>query len=411
MGNSSTTNLAAYSCFDGNLSMDSVTPEYWESSSINKSFEGGSIGTGFVILLFFIIGLPGNFILIVSMLYNRLYKDPTHILLLNLAISDLLVCLLVMPPTIISGFAGGYVFGESDYVRCQMCKTGLISLTLNIYSLNILGLISFDRFIFIKFCLYYNKIVTLRRTVIAVSVLWFICIAESILPLFGIGEIKYTYSLSTCLPYFIGETHVTKNIYYMISVLLVSLVPIGIIILTNIWIVCIVNKQIKKIYRQRMNVCEGNNLRDFDYNIKEEIRKEMNQKQLVLMRVFGIILLANTVTWTPIVIHTLLLTVYADRDFPLGQYIFVYLSLMLHSVLHPLIEGYFIPEIKATFRTIFTCNCKKVHLCSKDNTSRTNQNIILESRTEGTTKGCCAVSFDVCSAAFLTISTERPRLH
>ena len=29
-------------------------------------------------LVFFVIGLPANSVLIVSILYKRLYKDPTH---------------------------------------------------------------------------------------------------------------------------------------------------------------------------------------------------------------------------------------------------------------------------------------------------------------------------------------------
>ena len=94
-------------------------------------------------LLFVLIGLPANAVIIVSTL-RKSRKDITRILLLNLAVSDFLVCLLVMPFTVVAGFAGGFIFGNSDYIRCQVCQTGVIFMILTILSVNILGLISVD---------------------------------------------------------------------------------------------------------------------------------------------------------------------------------------------------------------------------------------------------------------------------
>ena len=189
MGNSSIS-LPDYSCSDANLSRNSVTPEYWESSSISDDFRANSTATAVIMLILFIVGLPANIIIIVSILYQKLYKETTHILLLNLAISDLLVCLLVMPFTIVTGFAGGFIFGDSDHTRCQVCQTGLILIVLTSFSVGILAMISVDRFIFIKFPLRYETVVTLPRITIAIIVTLLFSILHSILPLFGFGELS-----------------------------------------------------------------------------------------------------------------------------------------------------------------------------------------------------------------------------
>ena len=138
MGNS--TSILSISCNVENLSRNSVTPEYWDSASISGEFSANSTAIAVILLLFLLVGLPANVVIIVSILHQKLYKEATHILLLNLAISDLLFCVLIIPINVTAGFAGGYIFGGSDYVRCQVCKTGVIFTALSVFSVNILGL-------------------------------------------------------------------------------------------------------------------------------------------------------------------------------------------------------------------------------------------------------------------------------
>ncbi len=405
MGNS-TASIPDYSCFDANLSRTNVTVEYWDTHGINMDYRIGSFITGIVMAIFVLIGLPANVILIFGLVYKRLYKDPTHILLLNLAISDFLVCLLVMPPTIVSGAAGGFIFGRSDYTRCQICQLGLVNVALTVFSVNILGLISLDRFIFIRVPLHYNKIVTTPRIMIAIGILWLMSIAESILPLVGFGEIRYAFSVSTCQPYLLGETDFAANVYYVgLIIILCSLPALGMIV-TNTWIVIIVRSHLKKLYRTRSNT-DGRELEKHEQKLRRVMQNQMNKKHIVLIRVFGAILLAHIITWSPITFHTVILSVYTG-DLPLGLYIFVYLSFISHSVLHPLIEGYFIPEVKAIFDTIFF----KRQISKKLQQYRTSEPVekVLAELTEIDQKTglkCCDNRcLDICSLALLPESLQ-----
>lgn len=63
--------------------------------------------------------------------------------------------------------------------------------------------------------------------------------------------------------------------------------------------------------------------------------------------------MANFVVWTPLVIISIALTIVDNNIIPLGVYSATYFSFMSNSILHPLIEGFFISEIKMTFKDLF----------------------------------------------------------
>ena len=324
--------------------------------------------------------------IIISIFYQKLYKESTHILLLNLAISDLLVCILVIPLTVVTGFAGEFIYGESDYARCQMCQaTGPIYIVLTVFAVKVLGLLSIDRFIFIKFPLRYETVVTPLRTIAAVVVAWLISIIEAILPLFGFGEIKYGYTLATCTVYLAED-----SIWYGMFLIAVAFVSTIAIIVCNVWVLCIVRKQIRKVYRTRRSFGDKEELRRYNLGLRKEIRRTRNRKQRVLIRAFGAILIGNFISWTPTYVQIPLLLSVDANVVPIGYFSFVWLTFVMHSILHPLIEGCFIPEIQRTFVAAF-----KLLLC-KCLRKRRQDEMELTSMTETSAQeekesNCCAV--------------------
>lgn len=398
MGNSSTSFLPAYSCFDANLSRSSVTPEYWDSFSINDDFRSSSIALAVIVLLFFLVGLPSNVIIIVSIIQQKLYREPTHILLLNLAISDSLVCLLVMPKVIVAGFAGSYIFGDSDFVRCQVCQSGLILVGLTLISMYTIGFLSVDRFVFIKFPLHYSRYVTPRRVFLVVAAAWLLSFSVALIPISGFGEYKYSYTTSSCILNLLGRT---KTIYYVGVLLVLNLVPVVVAVVSNIWIACFVRKEIQNVYRIRKTLSGSQQLRIQKLNMQKAVRRKKNRKQLTLIRVFGALLIACIVVWLPVVVHIILLQTVDPNNIPLGVYMLVYLCLILHSVLHPLIEGCFIPEIKIAFNNILgISSCKKC--CHKSVVKRDAEMSTL-SEDNTLNSGSC---LDLCSFAVLQANSD-----
>ena len=129
-----------------------LTPSIWSSY-----YEGDdtSIAVGYlcatVTLLYFLIGVPWNWFVIAAILLKRLYENsPSVVLLVNQAASNLLICLVVLPFTFITGFSEEFVFGSTDAARCAVCQLGILAVTLTAVSLITMSLLALDRLTYLK---------------------------------------------------------------------------------------------------------------------------------------------------------------------------------------------------------------------------------------------------------------------
>ena len=182
-------------------------------------------------------------------------------------------------------------------------------------------------------------------------------LVQAILPLIGFGEIRYSYSICFCQVYFIDSKNGTNNIYYILLLAILSLLPIIVIIVTNIWIVIIVKKHLKNLYKVRKSFGNRKELQDHLQTMKREITTTKNKKQVALLRVFGTILGANVITWVPAVV--LAFAHLKREEWLIGIYIFVFLTFISNSIIHPIVEGYFIPELKKSFDK-FSVHVRKI---------------------------------------------------
>ncbi len=138
----------------------------------------------------------------------------------------------------------------------------------------------------------------------------------------------------------------------MIFLLGLALTPVVLIIFFNIWLACIISKQINAVYRTRRSIISSKEeLKKYDQNLRKQIRRKKNRKQLGLVKAFGAILVSNIIMWMPLVFHTIVTLIVDSSQIPLGNYSFVYISFITHSVLHPLFEGWLIPEIRSSIKT------------------------------------------------------------
>ena len=103
--------------------------------------------TAVFLLLFLVIGLPWNLLVIVTIVKQKLYTQPTIILLLSLVVTDLFMLVFHLPLVMVTGYSGEYVFGSSDSVRCSVCSnTGFVSVLCSVNSIFTIALMSIDRF-------------------------------------------------------------------------------------------------------------------------------------------------------------------------------------------------------------------------------------------------------------------------
>ena len=121
-------------------------------------------------LLFVIFGVVGNIVVIIYNVFLNANKNPTSYFVLNLAVSDLLVCGIYFPTYIVETIRILAGTAEGSNLVCQVSFTITgVSLALSVVNIMVLTI---DRYISITLPLKYPIIVTVRRTCIVLVVVW-----------------------------------------------------------------------------------------------------------------------------------------------------------------------------------------------------------------------------------------------
>ena len=323
-----------FSCFI-NVSNDSLSESAW---MIERHQDFDDTGNGYaisaILILFLLLGLSWNIYIIYAIIKKRLYSQPIIMLMLNLAITNLLLCILVMPFNIVSGIAGEYVFGENDLVRCRVCQTGVMIITLPLVSIHTLALISIDRFIYLKRPLTYSSIVTPQYMTAVIVATWVLCVVISLPPLKGFGEIKFSPAVATCTVFLVGSTHVAPNHFYALLLLGEAVVPITTLVVLYVWIWCMIIRTMKQ--KKELNAVTEDN----------QMPKKRSTNQLCLVRFFVAIFTANLVTWLPTIILVLLGATLGAGGIPVPIQSISHLSYLSETVIHPMLQASHIQELK-----------------------------------------------------------------
>jgi len=332
------------------LSHNSVTTEYWKTE--DTEFEKLALATATIILFLFLVGLPSNLLIIGNILWQHLYRDSTYVLLLHLAIVDFLLCVFVMPFTIIAGFTGEFVFGSSDVIRCRVCNIGVsVAFFLNLIAYT-LALLSVDRLIFIKFAIKYHKITSPKCYMALCLCLWLVDIMLMILPFLEFGKMVFRHEIATCTFAFSGESKLGKTIYFPMVLTVLNLTAIFATIVTSIWIFIIILKQKKKIRRSSEDRHKSMNDGGSSARAIKKL-KSATRRDLLFVRVFAAIWITNTITWAPFTIRVFAALVFGNSVFPHSVLVLGFLTLMSSTVLFPIIEATLIPQFRNVISSFF----------------------------------------------------------
>lgn len=313
------------------------TEEFWDLDQ-----EGPEVFIQLILhIIVFVTGVPLNSWIIVRIILKKLYSEPTYMLLLNLAVSDLLICLIPVLLNIIFESLRSYSFGSSDYVRCQVCTIAVVYIILNFQTIFNLTLISLDRFAYFKLSIRYHRIVRTERVGVALIIVWVFSVLLAIPPVAGYGDIVFS---AGCGMIFTTSVHVKRSIPYIVIGFTIHTVGIVILIVTNVWILYIGLKHVRSLRIKPVPKTEGN----YFERRMSIIDVDSTVKQVKLFQVFGGILLVHFVTLIPAMV--LVVIVLASDHIPAAFYRFVLFSLFAAATLHPLVEAFFTPELKKVFK-------------------------------------------------------------
>ena len=91
----------------------------------------------------------------------------------------------------------------------------------------------------------------------------------------------------------------------------------------------------------------------------QELRKEHNRHQLQLFKMFGAIFVANIITWLPIAALAIGALAIDFAKVSSAAITFVYTTYISHSVIHPILESWFISELREATKTVLCFCCRK----------------------------------------------------
>ncbi|CDQ65720.1 unnamed protein product [Oncorhynchus mykiss] len=153
------------------------------TSCTNITLDPQVIAVGVFLSVFILVAIVGNILVILSVLCNRHLQTVTNFFIVNLAIADLLLSIIVLPFSASLEVLGCWVFGR---VFCNIwAAVDVLCCTASILSLCI---ISIDRYIGVKHCLKYPTIMTEKKAAVILVLVWVSSMVISIGPLLGWKE-------------------------------------------------------------------------------------------------------------------------------------------------------------------------------------------------------------------------------
>ncbi|CAJ0941318.1 unnamed protein product, partial [Mesorhabditis belari] len=191
----------------------------------NHSSQNYFIVTNFIMI--FLLSVTGNALVIVVISTQRAMRSITNIYLMNLAVSDLMLSVLCMPPTLVSTVMNCWMFGA------LMCKLLAylqpVVVTASAYTL---AVIAIERYYAICRPLHSRIWQTRSHAYFMISIVWLISILANGLAIFMYQQGPYVnynelgvevYGL-TCAPIFPPWVHFIYQVYMTMVLLLVPLI-------------------------------------------------------------------------------------------------------------------------------------------------------------------------------------------
>lgn len=170
---------------DGNVTSEPVDSVALHSAEI-------SITLIILLSLFDIVSIIGNGMVLITVYCNPRLRSNTNVFITNLCLVDLIAGCLLMPLVIDSIGRQEARFG----VLCEL--VGFIDATYSCASSLTIAVIALDRYHSIVNCLYYENIVTRRRTIIAIIWIWLQTLFIAMCPVVGWGQYTFDFAQFKC---------------------------------------------------------------------------------------------------------------------------------------------------------------------------------------------------------------------
>uniref|UniRef100_A0A915EGW2 G-protein coupled receptors family 1 profile domain-containing protein n=1 Tax=Ditylenchus dipsaci TaxID=166011 RepID=A0A915EGW2_9BILA len=174
--------------------------------------------------IIFCLSVIGNSVVVVVILQQRSMRSVTNLYLLNLALSDLLLSVVCMPPTLVSSLVYCWVFGD---LLCKLLAyLQPVVVTASAYTL---AAIAAERYYAICKPLHSRVWHTRSHAMAVIAFVWLISIIINFLMLFLYELRTYNKNGLNCSPKYNPPVHFIYQIYMTVMLLIIPLVIMSVL--------------------------------------------------------------------------------------------------------------------------------------------------------------------------------------
>uniref|UniRef100_A0A3Q2QTQ8 Opsin 4 n=1 Tax=Fundulus heteroclitus TaxID=8078 RepID=A0A3Q2QTQ8_FUNHE len=242
---------------------------------------------GSVILVIGITGVVGNFLVIYAFSRSRSLRTPANMFIINLAITDLLMCITQAPIFFTTSMHKRWIFGEKGCELYAFCGA-----LFGICSMITLMVIAIDRYFVITRPLTSIGVLSRKRALLVLLVAWLYSLGWSLPPFFGWSAYVPEGLLTSCTWDYMTFTPSVRA-YTMLLFIFVFFLPLFIIIYCYVFIFRAIRSTNRSVGSSRDSV--------------KTFRRLQNEWKMA--KIALIVILLYVVSWSPY--STVALTAFA----------------------------------------------------------------------------------------------------
>ncbi|XP_049334502.1 trace amine-associated receptor 1-like [Astyanax mexicanus] len=288
-----------------------------------------------VFSLVVILTVLGNLFVIITILHFKQLHMPTNYLVLSLAVTDLLLGVLFMPPNMLRFVETCWYFGT---LFCKVHNS--VSIMLSTSSIINLSFISIDRYYAVCHPLLYHSKITSFVTVIMISICWSVSTVAGFgtifLDLNILGVEEFYYENIVCE----GGCVMFESAPASIASAVLSFYFPGVVML------CIYMKIFRVAQKQAKSIQDSKSAKN---NIKSMLNKEQRKATKTLAVVLGVFLSL----WTPFFVCYITKPFIGHSVSPVVLGMLAWIGLM-NSTCNPIVYAFFYKWFRKAFRIILS---------------------------------------------------------
>ena len=305
-----------------------------------------------ILLAIFVCGLVGNFLVCLAIYFDKdLRQQHSNYFLFNLAVTDLLTVIFVIPFCAAALIQGNWNYGNA---WCQ--ATAFVYYSLAIVGLENLAFISWDRFYAIIYPLKYRAKVTPRRIYVAIAFSWIWAFIFTI-PCAAMGWFRYGEYESMCTYNFTGTGNKWKIrvvIYSVLTITLCIMIPSAVILFCYFRIISVVRHQ-----GRRVDTITSREMTNSNNSRRQAWRSCYRFKGF---RTITAVIILFIISWTPFSATRFIKTVTWDHEYiPAAADTFATVLSLFSTAANPLAYSLFRRDFRRAFKRLLRriCCCAK----------------------------------------------------